>query len=101
MLHIPPSFYYQMGLCTGFGGGGALVDLVGYKRALDLVVSGRKLGLEEGLRLGYFDGQLDADGREIEQGTGWLLKRVKHCSPQSIRNIKAVLQLREGERGKL
>lgn len=44
-----------MGLCTGFGGSAALVNIIGYHKALDFLVSGRKLNSEEGRQLGYFD----------------------------------------------
>ena len=80
-----------MGLCTGFGGGRALVNLVGYNRALDLIISGRKLKPKEGLKLGYFDDEL-TQGRGVEEGMEWLERRVRYCSPLVIKNTKVVLR---------
>ncbi len=88
-----------MGLCTGFGGGGLLVNLVGYNRALDLIISGRKLRAEEGLRLGYFDADV-SEGRGVEDGLEWLERRTKHCTPLVIKNTKAVLRQRLSIPGK-
>ena len=88
-----------MGLCTGFGGGGLLVNLVGYNRALDLIISGRKLRAEEGLRLGYFDAGV-SEGRGVEDGLEWLERRTKHCTPLVIKNTKAVLRQRLSIPGK-
>lgn len=84
-----------MGIPTGFGGGQFLLNLVGYHRALDLVISGRKLGAEEGLRWGYFDGVLEEDEVE-QQGRDWLERRIKFCTPTLIRDFKTILRPKSG-----
>ncbi len=43
-----------MGVTTGWGGGISLVRAVGYSRAMDLLLSGRKIDFDEGLSIGYF-----------------------------------------------
>jgi len=89
----------KMGVSTGFGGGPGLVDLVGYNRALDLIITGRKLGLEEGLRIGFFDAELETGDRDArDQAISWLQERTDAYSPQVIRNIKAILNLRPDQR---
>ena len=88
-----------MGVCTGFGGGLGLVKLVGYSRALDLLMSGRRLGLEEGLRIGFFDAEIET-GKDIrEEGLSWLQQRTQYCTPQIIKNTKAIVNLRQEDRG--
>lgn len=52
----------QMGLTPGWGGGVYLVERVGRGRALDLLLSGRTLGVEEARAIGLVDVLLtDAD----------------------------------------
>ena len=43
-----------MCVTTGWGGGISLVRAVGYSRAIDLLLSGRKIDFDEGLSIGYF-----------------------------------------------
>jgi len=81
----------KMGLSTGFGGGKALVNIVGYNKALDLVMSGRKLELEEGVAIGYFDNTID-ETCALEECRNWMKQRVHHHTPHVIKNTKAVLR---------
>ena len=82
---------FQMGLCTGFGGGAALVNLIGYSKALDFLLSGRKLNPEEGMRLGYFDATVSSKN-SLGECEEWMEKRLATTSPELIRTIKAVLR---------
>lgn len=81
----------RMGLCTGFGGGAALVSIIGYTKALDFLLSGRKLNPEEGMRLGYYDATVSSKN-PLGECEEWMEKRLATTSPEIIRSIKAVLR---------
>ncbi len=81
----------QMGLCTGFGGSAALVSLIGYTKALDFLLSGRKLNPEEGMRLGYYDATVSTRN-PLGECEEWMEKRLASTAPEVIRTIKAVLR---------
>ena len=80
-----------MGLCTGFGGSSTLVNLIGYTKALDFLVSGRKLNPEEGKQLGYFDAAVSS-ANPLAECEEWLVRRLASTSPEVLRTIKAVLR---------
>jgi enoyl-CoA hydratase/carnithine racemase len=80
-----------MGLSTGFGGGDALVNLIGYSKALDFLISGRKLNPEEGRQLGYFDAVVSA-GNPMGECEEWLERRLAATPPAVLRTIKNVLR---------
>ena len=48
----------RMGVAPGWGGAGRLVELLGRRRALQLLLSCRKVTVQEGLELGLFDNQV-------------------------------------------
>lgn len=81
----------RMGLCTGFGGSAALVSLIGYTKALDFLVSGRKLNPEEGRQLGYYDAAVSA-ANPLGECEEWLERRLAVTPPEVLRTIKAVLR---------
>lgn len=81
----------KMGVATGFGGGRCLVRIIGYARALDLLLTGRKLSFEEGLKIGYFDKQVTKE-HAVEECREWLLQRVQHLDPILIKTSKAILR---------
>jgi len=81
----------KMGVTTGFGGGRCLVRTVGYPRALDLILTGRKLSFEEGFNFGYFDKQV-AKEQALEECRDWLLERVQHLDPLLIKTSKSILK---------
>ena len=66
----------RMGVAPGWGGARRLVELVGRRKALQLLLTSSKLGSEEGTELGYFDAVL-AGGEVGSQAEQWLLGRIK------------------------
>jgi enoyl-CoA hydratase/carnithine racemase len=80
-----------MGLCTGFGGSAALVDIIGYTKALDFLLSGRKMNPDEGMQLGYFDATVSSRN-PLGECEEWLERRLAATAPEVIRTIKAVLR---------
>ena len=51
----------RMGVAPGWGGAGRLVQLVGRRKALRLLLSCRKVTVQEGLQMGLFDDQVYLD----------------------------------------
>ena len=66
----------RMGVAPGWGGARRLVELVGRRKALQLLLTCSKLGSQEGRELGYFDAVL-AGGEVASQAEQWLLGRIK------------------------
>lgn len=66
----------RMGLAPGWGGARRLVELLGRRKALQLLLTCSKLGTEEGTELGYFDAVLGG-GDPVSQAELWLLGRSK------------------------
>ena len=62
----------RMGVAPGWGGARRLVELVGRRKALQLLLTCSKLGSQEGAELGYFDAVL-AGGEAVSQAEQWLL----------------------------
>ena len=73
-----------MGLSPGWGGGSRLVRVLGYQKALDLLVSGRKVDAPGALQIGLAD-----DVLEEERLQEWLAQRIKF-DPQVIRAMKRI-----------
>ena len=84
----------QMGLITGWNGGGRLLDLVGYARAMEVLVTCPKIGGPQALEWGLANavvpkGQGLAAARKM-------VARIRRGSPRSVRAIKQLLQAGRG-----
>ena len=66
----------RMGVAPGWGGARRLVELVGRRKALQLLLTSSKLGSEEGAELGYFDAVIAGD-EAVSQAEQWLLGGIK------------------------
>ena len=63
----------RMGVAPGWGGAGRLVEIVGRGRALELLLSCRRLGAGEAASCGLVDHVLDTEGEKaVEAATSWL-----------------------------
>ncbi len=64
----------SMGLSTGFSGGKLLVDLVGRRRAVDILLNCRRLDAAAASEVGLCDAVVDADCEEtaVEAALGFL-----------------------------
>lgn len=78
-----------MGVATGWGGGTRLVQLLGYKTALDLLLTARKIYAHEALTLGLTDCILSNDEDKFEQAVMWLHQRIKF-EPEIIHTMKNI-----------
>lgn len=80
----------RFGLTTGWGGSVRLVRLVGYSRALDLLLTMRPLGAEEALQMGLVNRVVD-DGAALEQALE-LAEQIASLQPTVALGIKSVVQ---------
>jgi len=84
----------RMGLAPGWGGATRLVNLVGYRKALDLLITGRKVKAccngpndEDGVAIGYFDAVLPGLD-PIEECSAWVSARCEHTHRDVLRVMK-------------
>ena len=81
----------RMGLLTGWGGGARLVQLVGPRTALELLLSCRSVGPEEALKLGLADALVAPTGGDpLNYARRWLEERLAH-DPGVVRAVKQMI----------
>ncbi len=80
-----------IGIIPGGGGTQRLPALIGYPRALELIVGGLDLDAETGEKWGYFNRSLPKE--ELDLFITRFLDRVASFSPESVRSAKEALQL--------
>lgn len=80
----------QMAVTPGWDGAGRLLRLVGYARALDLLVTGRVIDAEEALRLGLAD-RIAPPGQALDAALD-LAKTIVQGPPLAVRGVKTVLR---------
>lgn len=79
-----------LGLMPDWGGGVALARLVGPGRAADLILTGRRVGAEEALRLGLAN-RVSAPGQCLAEATE-LAKLIAANGPRAVRGALEVLR---------
>jgi ethylmalonyl-CoA/methylmalonyl-CoA decarboxylase len=72
----------KMGITTAWGGGMLLKNLIGHAKALDLLLTGRKVKMEEALEIGLANGTVWHESR-LEDAHAWLTKHI-HSLPASV-----------------
>jgi enoyl-CoA hydratase/carnithine racemase len=78
-----------LGLVPDLTGTKRLVDLVGYARALEICVTGRRVGAEEALRLGIATSVVPVG--ELDAAVGELTARILGANRDAVIEIKALL----------
>jgi enoyl-CoA hydratase/carnithine racemase len=86
----------SLGLVPDLGGTKRLVELVGYSRAAELCLTGRRVGAEEALRIGLVN-QLAPAGELIDAARAWA-DRILALPRTAVTEIKALL-LAAADRG--
>jgi len=79
-----------LGVSPGWGGGMRLVDRLGAKKALDLLVSARMLDGRKAVDFGWFDEVVD-DGMAVQRAAAWLddlARRPKDAVRGAVRLIR-------------
>jgi len=80
----------RLGLMPDLGGGVALARLLGPSRAADLLLTARKVGAEEALRLGLVD-RVSASGASRAEAIA-LAEQIARNGPRAVRGALAVLR---------
>lgn len=78
------------GLVPDLGGTTALVDLVGYSRALEICATGRRVDAAEALRLGLANAVVPPDG--LGRATAELVESLLAVPPPALRALKPLLR---------
>ena len=78
----------KMGLTTGWGGGKLLTDLVGERRALELLLSNRNVNVKEALNLGLCDHLVTSKDDALK----WLKSLTEKHETEMIEAAKNVCQ---------
>jgi enoyl-CoA hydratase/carnithine racemase len=73
----------RLGLMPDWGGGVALARLLGPARAADLILTARKVGAEEALRLGLAD-RVSAPGAAVDEAVA-LAEQIAANGPRAVR----------------
>lgn len=79
----------SLGLVPDLGGTKRLVELVGYARALDICVTGRRVGASEADRLGLATSVVPAD--DLDKTVDELVAQILAASRDAVIEIKALL----------
>lgn len=80
----------SLGLVPDLGGTGALVERVGYSRALEICATGRFVGAEEAVRVGLANAVLPAEG--CEEFVESLVTPIRAALPDAVAELKSLLQ---------
>lgn len=81
----------KVGLAALAGGLHRLPREIGYKRAMGMILTGRKVSAEEGLALGFVN-EVCAQGESVLEAARRWAALIDECSPTSIRCSKAMVQ---------
>ena len=73
--------HVRLGVVPGFGGGARLVQLVGRRKALDLLSLGHTLTAEEALECGLIDHIIPETEDPYQVTKEWLQQRTKQAAP--------------------
>jgi enoyl-CoA hydratase len=79
----------QLSLTTAWGGGIDLIATVGYARALDLLLSARRVGVEEALAIGLVN-RVAGEDQSLDGCLEELLAAWRTRGPQVMRGFKAL-----------
>ena len=84
----------QVGVMTGWGGGGRLLGLVGYGRAFELLTTCPKVGPADALAMGLANREAPSgEGLSVAQE---ICEHLRRASPTSVRTTKAFLRRAAG-----
>lgn len=82
--------FAQLGFHHGFGLTVTLPPLVGQQRANELLLTGKRIGGEEGFRIGLLDRLVEADA--LEEAAIGFAREIASSAPRSIRSIRATMR---------
>lgn len=88
--------FAQLGYHHGFGLTVTLPMIVGWQRANELLLTGKRIGGEEGARIGLLDRLVDSS--EIESAAIEFAREIASSAPLSVRAIRATMREGLGQR---
>jgi len=80
----------RLGLMPDWGGGPGLAKLIGASAAADLILTGRRIGAEEALRLGLIN-RVSGSGQALEEAID-LAGTIAKNGPRAVRHALAVIR---------
>lgn len=80
----------SLGLIPGFGGTQRLARLIGYGRAIELVLSGDMISAEEAYRIGLLN-RLVKEGEDLLESSKQLAKSILKKGPIAVRTAKRIV----------
>jgi enoyl-CoA hydratase/carnithine racemase len=80
----------KLGLMPDWGGGPGLTRLIGASRAADMILTGRKVGAEEALRIGLVN-RVSQPGMALTEAMV-LAQTISHNGPRAVRHALAVIR---------
>jgi enoyl-CoA hydratase/carnithine racemase len=83
-----------LGLVPDLGGTKRLVELVGYARAMDICITGRRVGAAEADRIGLATSVVPAD--ELDQAVAGMTAQILAARRDAVVEIKALLTMAAG-----
>src|SRR5690606_30702606 len=83
-----------MGILPGAGGTARLPRLLGRDRALDLMLTGRDIGADEALAIGWLTGRFDRS--EIDSAVMRIARRIAAMPAASVAAVKRVVDVSIG-----
>lgn len=81
------SAFARLGLVAEYGVSWLLPQIVGRAHAMDLLLSGRKVGADEALAIGLVN-RIVSDGDVVDAAVAYAQDLATHCSPASMAVIK-------------
>ena len=80
----------NLGLIPGGGGTQRLADILGYGKAMEMVMTGEMVGSEEALRLGLVNDVVEPD--DLETRTMEMAENIARKSPYTIKVVKRAVR---------
>ena len=80
-----------MAILPGAGGTARLPRLLGRSRALDLILTGRDVGADEALAIGWLDGIVDS--ASLDEHVAGVARRIAAMPPASVAAVKQVVDV--------
>lgn len=80
----------KLGLMPDWGGGPGLTRLIGASLAADIILTGRKVGADEALRIGLVN-RISAPGMVLDEAMG-MAEMIAKNSPRAVRHALTVIR---------
>ena len=84
----------KMGVGSGWGGSLLLKELVGRQKALDILITCRKIRAAEAIRLGLADAEISDDNR-VETAKEWLHSKIEQHDYTVIQTVKNIINSKD------